>query len=398
MKYLVLVADGMGDWPLAELGFKTPLEVANTPNLDRLAKVGLTGLAKTIPAGFPPGSDVANMAILGYDPVKYHTGRGPIEAKASGVKTEPEDLIWRLNLVTVSEFSLQGKMLDYAAGHLDQQSALKLIDFLKTNLSDPFSIFSIYPGVQYRHLLIEKEKKGTKRKSRELKIRPPHDILDKKIDADYEAFLSYPELFSFLEKAHELLKDNPIWPKANGLWPWGQGPSLSLPAFKEKFALEGAVISAVDLIKGLGRAAGLEVLEVKGATGLVDTNYQGKVAACLDFLTQGDFVFLHLEGPDEAAHGGSLKDKILAIERFDSLVLEPLLKSLKEDFALLILCDHLTPLVKRTHVDDPVPFLIYSSWQKWSGPKVFSEKSVDKNRMLKGEELLGFFFREAKAR
>ncbi|HCO12215.1 MAG TPA: cofactor-independent phosphoglycerate mutase [Desulfonauticus sp.] len=392
MKYLVLVADGMGDWPLQELQGKTPLEAANTPYLDKLASKSLTGLARTIPPGFPPGSDVANMAILGYDPTRYHTGRGPIEARASGLETADKDLIWRLNLVSLSEFSPQGRMLDYAAGHPPQEIALKLIDFIKQNLK---TSLLIYPGVQYRHLLVEQE--GVEKSSAQLNIRPPHDILDQEIEADYESFAAYPLLFEFLEEAHKLLKNNPYWPKANGLWPWGQGPALSLPNFFEKSGLKGAVISAVDLIKGLGRAAGLEVLEVEGATGLVDTNYQGKVEAALNFLDQGDFIFLHLEGPDEAAHSGSLKDKILAIERFDELVLGKLLAGLKEDFALLILCDHLTPLVKRTHVDDPVPFLIYSSKKEWAGVSYFSEHSADRSRLIAGSELLSFFLEQVNA-
>ncbi len=354
-KLLFLIADGMGDWPVDALGGKTPLMAANTPHMDALAAKGLMGRCRTVPQGMPPGSDVANMALMGFDPARYHTGRGPIEAAAQGLKLEPDDLVWRMNIVTVSEYGPDGVMRDYAAGHPDNTDARWLVLELQKRLGN--ERFTFYPGIQYRHLLVQRG--GAKQTEAGLEINPPHDILDKPLTDDLAAFGGCPELESLLQDAATILAEPVNKTKANAVWPWGQGSPLLLPDFAGTYGLRGAVVSAVDLVNGLGRAAGMQVLEVDGATGLLDTNYEGKVAAALAFLEQGDYVYLHVEAPDECGHAGNFEDKIESIERFDSRILAPLQEALP-DAAFVLTCDHFTPIVKRTHVSDPVPFVV--SW------------------------------------
>lgn len=360
-KLLFLIADGMGDWPLDELSGKTVLQAAKTPNMDALAAKGICGRAQTVPHGMPPGSDIANMALLGYAPAKHHTGRGPIEAAAQGLELDPDDLVWRLNLVTTSEFSFAGQMFDYSAGHIGTEQAHALINDLQKNLGD--EVFSFVPGVQYRHLLVQKG--GAVAPEADIHIRPPHDILDKPIEEDFLQFSKSDRLSTLMMRSATRLSSEENTSAANACWPWGQGRPLLLPDFEETFGLKGAVISAVDLVKGLGRASGMTVLDVEGATGLLDTNYAGKVEATLDFMEEGDFAFVHLEGPDECGHGGDVAGKIEAISRFDSQIVAPLIKALP-DAAVFIACDHFTPIVERTHTMDPVPFLL--SWPGCNTP------------------------------
>ena len=388
-KILMLVADGMGDWALDELGGKTPLQAARTPSMDRLAAMSLVGTCQTIPHNMPPGSDIANMALMGYDPARYHTGRGPIEAAARGLETDPHDLIWRCNLVSLSALKAGGKMLDYSAGHIPSEISRPLIGSLQNKLGS--KEFAFYPGIQYRHLLVHKN--GSMTDAAKVNVRPPHDILDQEIDHDLNEFRSYPPLWELVHKSEKILSKIKAESKADSIWPWGQGLSLTLPSFREIFGLEGAVISAVDLIKGLGRAAGLMVMNVPGATGLLDTDYQGKVQAALSFLDEHDFVFVHLEGPDECGHMGAVQDKIEAIYRFDSLIVEPLIDHLQgQDFIMIICCDHLTPIKIRTHSRDPVPFLIYNSQSLQNGPGSFCEKEAEATGLVlnHGHELLAF--------
>ena len=387
MKLLYLIADGMGGWPLSELGGKTTMEAAHTPNMDELARTGTVGLAQTVPPGMAPGSDVANMALLGFDPAVYHTGRGPIEAAAQGLSLDPDDLVWRLNLVTVSKLTIDGFMRDYSSGHIATEVSAPLINKLQDKLGD--ETYTFHPGIQYRHLLVQKG--GALTDDAGLKINPPHDITDKPIKLDLRAYSKSPHLWDLLFEAEELLADRKINPsRANSIWPWGQGRPLNLPNFKETFGLNGAVISAVDLIKGLGFASGMKVIDVPGATGLLDTNYQGKVDAALTFLETNDFVFVHLEGPDECGHGGNAQDKVEAISRFDARVVAPLREALKgQDTAWMITCDHFTPIAEKTHTTDAVPFILNGPGCEPSGVDAFSEKTAATGiRLDKGHELL----------
>lgn len=387
MKLLFLIADGMGDWPLESLGGKTPLEAAATPHMDEMAAQGLLGRCRTIPEGMPPGSDVANMALMGFDPARHHTGRGPIEAAAQGLRLDPEDLVWRCNLVRVSNLGLSGKMLDYSSGHITTEVSTPLIRDLQEHLGD--ETFSFHPGVQYRHLLVQKG--GGSDPEAALFINPPHDITDKPIKPDLMVFSRSARLWDLLHSAAERLAAKTNRTKANSIWPWGQGRPLLLPDFQETFGLKGAVISAVDLVRGLGRAAGMEVVEVPGVTGLLETNYEGKVEAALQFLERGDFVFVHLEGPDECGHAGNIADKIESLNRFDARVVAPLRAALKdEEAAWLVACDHFTPIKERTHTKDPVPFLFLVPGLKPDAATAFSEAQAAHSDLFleQGHELL----------
>lgn len=393
MKVLFLVADGMGDWPLEELGGRTPLEAAETPNMDELACTGIVGRCKTIPEGMAPGSDVANMSLLGFDPARHHTGRGPIEAAAQGLELEADDLVWRLNLVTVSQLDKDGFMRDYSSGHITTEESRPLIERLQREIGN--HIYELVPGIQYRHLLVQKG--GALTDDASMVINPPHDITDKPIKKDLRAFSRNAELWDVIFHAHDLLAEgNPT--KANSIWPWGQGRPLMLPDFAETFRLSGAVISAVDLIKGLGFASGMKVLDVEGATGLLDTNYEGKVQAALEFLQDGDFAFVHLEGPDECGHGGEVENKTEAIRRFDARIVGPLREALKdEDVTWVICCDHYTPVVERTHTVDPVPFVVNAPGVVHSGLQRFTEATADSTGVVleHGHELLTFTLKQA---
>jgi len=390
-KLLFLIADGMGDWPLAELGGRTPLQAAATPQLDALASSALAGVCRTVPPGLPPGSDVANMSLLGFDPRRWHTGRGPIEAAAQGLELHPDDLVWRMNLVTVSEFSDQGIMRDYSAGHIDTATAHRLIARLQERLGN--AVFRFHPGVQYRHLLVQQG--GATSSEAVLTINPPHDITDQPLAPDMAVFAASERLQRLVREAAVLLADSDNPSRANAVWPWGQGRPLHLEPFAARFGLRGAVISAVDLLKGLGRAADMAVPEVPGATGLLDTNYAGKVAAALAFLEQGDFVFLHVEAPDECGHGGDLAGKVEAIRRFDEHVVGPLRQALPEA-VFLVACDHFTPLSRRTHVSDPAPFLL--SWPEApAGYACFDERVAQESGLTiePGHELMDWTLRTA---
>jgi len=393
MKYIFLVGDGMQDLPLADLGERTPLEVAKIPNMDYIAKNGKVGWVRTIPPSLPPGSDIAIMSLLGYNPKEFYTGRGPLEAVNLGIDLKENEVAFRCNLVTVED----GIMVDYSAGHISSQEAKVLIDFLNEKLSTEYIHF--YPGVSYRHIMVAKDI------GEDLLCTPPHDIMGKRIDKflpkgkDREIIMELMESSQKILKNHEInqvridLKENP----ANMIWLWGQGKRPNLPKFFEKYKLKGNVISAVDLIKGLGKIIGLEPLYVEGATGYYDTNYLGKAKEALKALEEKDFVFIHVEAPDEAGHNGDLREKISVIEKIDFFILGTILKEMKDkDFRILVSSDHPTPLSLRTHTALPVFFAMYGKGVEKDGVEKFNERSAQESdwRIEEGYKLMDYFIKE----
>ena len=398
MKYIVLVGDGMADYPIKEIGERTPLEVARTPNMDYIAKFGRLGRVKTIPDKMSPASDVANISIMGYDPQKYYTGRGPLEAANLGVELESEDVAFRCNLITAS-----GDILtDYSAGHISSKEAAIIIKFIDENLGT--NRIRFYPGVSYRHLMVVN--RGIDERLDSVKCMPPHDIAGQSIPKNFPKGDGADFLIKLMQDSrgilekHEInqvrvdLKENP----ANMIWLWGQGKKPAMPGFKEFYGLEGSVISAVDLIKGLGKIIGLEVINVAGATGYYDTDYEGKARAALKSLENKDFVFVHVEAPDEAGHNGDLREKITAIERFDQLVVGTILEALKrkKDFRILVLPDHATPIAVKTHTPEPVLFGIFGQGIVSGGFLKYSEKEADRSDLYfsEGHNLMGYFLKE----
>ncbi len=361
-KYVILVGDGMGDYPVASLGGRTPLEVAHTPFMSRLARMGEIGTVKTIPSGMEPGSDIANMALLGYDPAVYHTGRAPLEAASLGVSLGPTDVAFRCNLVNL-ERDADGteRMGDYSAGHISTDEAHELIRALQKACEG--LPLRLYPGVSYRHLVVWQGGPTV------LATTPPHDIIGRPTEAYARVYETTDILRTFMTRCRDILAEHPLNRKrreagrreANAVWLWGQGRAPSMPTLQDLFGIRGVMISAVDLLKGLGLYAGLQPLQVPGATGYLDTNYAGKVNAALEALKELDFAFVHVEAPDEAGHEGSLTKKIQAIEDFDAKIVGPMLDGLAgyERCHVLIAADHLTPLNVRTHVADPSLFALY---------------------------------------
>lgn len=383
-KYLVLVGDGMADYPVSDLNGKTPLMVANKPNMDWLASHGEVGLVKTIPDGFDPGSEIANLTIFGYDPSKYYKGRGPLEAASLGVKLNYGDIAFRLNLVTLSYRNSNPFMEDFSAGHISNEEAIELIKDLRIRLEDEH--IKIYPGLSYRHLMVIKNNESKFSNLERLKLTPPHDIMGKEITPFLPSINESEEaklINRLMEDSQKVLRDHPVNIKrrqrgvneANSIWLWGQGKSIEIPTIKDRFGIEGYVISAVHLIKGIGILAGLEVMEVPGITGYFDTNYKGKGSYGLKCLENRDFVYIHVESPDEAGHIGDIDLKIKAIEDFDRKVLGTIMEGIHkfEKFKIMVLPDHPTPLSLRTHTRDPVPYVIYSSDMKERFSRRFDE-------------------------
>lgn len=364
MKYIVVLCDGAADTPVPELGGKTPLEKAKKPNIDRLVSLGEMGMVTTVPDSLPPGSDVANLAVFGYDPHKYYTGRSPLEALSMGVHLELTDTTFRTNLVTLSDDEpYENKtMVDYSSDEITTEEAAKLIEAVNSALrTEEYEFFS---GISYRHLLVWHNKEN------KFSLTPPHDISDRKIT---EYLPKDATLRGLMEKSYDILKNHPVnldrikrgLRPANSIWIWGNGTKPDLDTYAEKFGIRGTVISAVDLIKGIGVGAGLDVVDVEGATGNVHTNFDGKAAAAIDALRGGaDFVYIHLEAPDEAGHRHEIENKVRAIELIDEKIVAPVLRAMEEDgeeFSMLIMPDHPTPLAIRTHTSDPVPYIIYKS-------------------------------------
>lgn len=382
MKYALILGDGMADYPVPALGGRTPLEVADTPAMDLLAKTGKVGLVKTVPDGYKPGSDVANLGALGYDAKVCYTGRSPLEALSMGIDMKEDDVALRTNLVTLSEEeNFEDKtMKDYSAGEITTAEARELVAFLQEKLGD--ERFSFHPGVSYRHCLI------IAHGSTDMQLTPPHDISGKRIGEHLPKGDFAAELTDLIKRANALLSEHPVNKKrvlngqnpANSIWFWGQGTRPALENFEQRYGLKGGMVSAVDLLKGIAKGAGMKSVDVEGATGTLSTNFAGKAKAACDLLDGGcDFVFVHLEAPDECGHQGDLEGKIKAIECVDGKILAPVLEHLRasgEDFAVMVMPDHFTPVSLLTHSREPVPFLMYASFRILGDGRAYNEKSA----------------------
>jgi 2,3-bisphosphoglycerate-independent phosphoglycerate mutase len=397
MKYLIIIGDGMADRPLAELGNKTLIEASSTPNLDRLAREGCGGLVQTIPESCEPGSDVANLAILGYDPEQYYTGRAPLEAVSLGIELGGPDIAFRCNLVSTSG----DRLTDYCAGHISTNEARGAIKKLQESLAADSVEF--FPGVSYRHLMIYRNAPHSW-KTTAFKTTPPHDFTGK-LFTDY---LPQGELagviIDLMKQSRKILSTLAVneHRKAEGkntadmIWLWGQGGAVELPTIPDRWKLQGAVISAVDLVRGIGTCAGLKVEIVEGATGYIDTNYAGKVERALAVLKEKDLVYLHVEAPDEAGHSGNWKIKQQAIEDFDAKIVGPIIQGMKQfgEYRILIMPDHATPIEIKTHSREPVPFIIYPAFKnKPDAIQFYSEAqgAAGRYNLKKGHELLHLF-------
>ncbi len=348
MKYLIILGDGMADWPCEALGNKTPLAYAAIPNMDRIAREGRSGMLKTVKEGFEPGSDIANLSVLGYDPALYYTGRGPLEAVSMGVDLRPDDIAYRCNLVTVTD----GVMRDFSAGHISSEEGAALLSSLDAALPD----VSLYPGVSYRNLLVVPGGAGAE-------TTPPHDIVDEDIAGHLPSGGDASLLEECVRVSREVFADHPVNQKriadgkvpATQIWPWSGGKKPQLPSFEERYGVRGAMISAVDLLNGIARCAGMYVITVPGATGYLDTDYMAKARYAVAALETADLVYMHVEAPDEAGHLGSAEEKVRAIERLDEAV-GYILDHM--DGVIALLPDHPTPLALKTHTSDPVPFAV----------------------------------------
>ena len=381
-KYLVLLGDGMADEPLAELDGKTPLMAAFTPQLDELAKKSELGTAVTVPEGFPAGSDVANLSVFGYSPKKYYTGRAPLEAANMGIELGPDDVAFRCNLVNILHHQGRGFMHDFSAGHISTVEAHEIITALNQGLQSEEVQF--FPGISYRHLMVIRD---CPKELETLELMPPHDIIGQDIVNHLPGGYGLPLLqlitssqmiIHRMTKFRERLDQGEV--TANSIWLWGQGKRPRLDPFAKLYGTSGAVISAVDLIKGIGVLAGMKIIEVPGATGYLDTNYENKAAYAVNALKESDFVYLHVEAPDEASHEGSLEKKLQAIADLDSRLLGPLLQGLEENFPayrILVMPDHPTPIRLKTHTREPVPFMLYDNLKDAAGsPEGYNEKTA----------------------
>ena len=401
VKYVIIVGDGMADYPVESLRGRTPLMVAGTAHMDWMANQGEIGLVRTIPEGFTPGSEIANLSIFGYDPVRYYTGRGPLEAASLKVKLAADDIAFRCNLVTLKFQGNKIFMEDFSAGHITNEEARRVIlDIDKQMGTDEIRF---YAGVSYRHLMVLKNGAAKFSNLAKLSVPPPHDLIGKEISS-YLPQMEGPVL-SLTKESQRLLKNHPVnqareasgLPPANSIWLWGQGRSPQMIPLKERFGIDGYVISAVHLIKGIGILAGLEVMEVPGITGFVDTNYDGKAQYTLKGLRKKDFVYVHVEAPDEASHMGNLRLKVEAIEAFDQKIVGTILGGMNEfkRYKVMVIPDHPTPLCVRTHTADPVPFVIYSSegGDASGHGKAFDEASAAQSGIFieKGFELIERF-------
>jgi len=393
MKYIVLVGDGMADYPIPELGGLTPLQGADTPNMDFIAKHGKCGVAKTVPDDKPPGSDVANLSIMGYDPDKYYSGRGPLEAASIGINLEKDDIAFRCNLITEKN----GLIADYSSGHISSEEAGILIKAVDKELGKSCRF---HAGVSYRHLLVMKRAEFAQ-------CTPPHDVVGQSVEDVLPRGEDSQYLISLIKASQPLLENHEVNNKrkkagkniANLIWPWGQGKAPEMPLFKDMFGVSGSIISAVDLLKGIGKYAGLNVIDVPGATGYLDTNFSGKAQHALDSLKERDFVLVHVEAPDEAGHMGNIEAKIKAISDFDEKVVGGMLNELGGfgDYKILVLPDHPTPISIKTHTREPVPFAIYSSVESADYVDRYDEFAAKEGifGLVEGYRLMNLLIRES---
>jgi 2,3-bisphosphoglycerate-independent phosphoglycerate mutase len=407
MKYIVFLGDGMADLPLPQYDNRTPLMIAAKPGMDAIASQGLAGMVKTVPDTLAPGSDTANMSVMGFDPEKYYSGRSPLEAVSMGIKLADTDIAFRCNLVTLSGLDTETdiSMEDYSSDEITSEEAAQLIASLQNKLSD--SSISFHAGKSYRHCVVWHGGPS------DMKLTPPHDILTQKIENWLPQGNGSDKIMQLMLSSREILKNHPVnldrvnrgLRPANSIWIWGQGTRPQLPVISDTYGLKGAVISAVDLIFGLGICAGMELIEVPGATGNIHTNFSGKADAAIDAFARGvDYVYLHLEAPDECGHRAETENKIKAIELLDSKIIKPVWDYLErnrketgEDYRVMVLPDHPTPLKLRTHTSDPVPFAIFSSDGKLlhKPAAAYDEASCSKTGLLidPGHELFGKFVR-----
>lgn len=400
MKYLVMLCDGMADEPNEALGNSTPMEKANKPCMDSLAAKAEVGIVKTVAEGLKPGSDVANLSVLGYEPAVYYSGRSPLEAASIGIDLKDTDVTLRCNLVTLSDDEdYENKtILDYCADDISSEEAKILIEYIQEKLGN--DVFRFYPGVSYRNCLVWSN--GNPHPG---VLTPPHDITGKVITDYIPKGEDVDELYDLMKKSYDLLKDHPVNQAriargkrpANSIWLWGEGTKPLLDNFSEKFGIKGSMISAVDLLKGIAICAGMNSVDVDGATGYLDTNFDGKCKAAIEEFKNGaDLVYVHVEAPDECGHRGEIENKVKAIEMIDEHILGPVVEFLKgyDDFAVLVCPDHPTPLSIRTHTSTPVPYLIYDSKNEInSGVKVFCEKEAREtgNYIEKGFTMMNYF-------
>ena len=403
MKYVVILGDGMADYPVKELGYKTPLQCAIKPNIDRCASLGELGLVKTVPEHLnPPGSDIANMAVLGYDPDKYYTGRSPLEAVSMGIDLNQDDLAVRCNLVTLSDEEVYEDkiMMDYSSDEISSQEAAELISFIDEKLGS--DLIKFYAGISYRHCLVWKLKGEV-----DMDCTPPHDILTKRIGDYLPTTEQGRVLLNLMKESEKLLKDHPVnkariekgLNPATSIWLWGEGRKPYLDSFSDKYKVTGAVVSAVDLIKGLGLCAGLKTINLKGVTGTITTDFSAKANSTIDYLlNEGDFVYVHIEAPDECGHRFEIENKVRSIELIDEKVVGPIFEALSKhgDFKMMILPDHATPLSLRTHTHDPVPYIIYDSTNiKEATDLTYDEECAKKTSILfeEGHTLMDHFLK-----
>lgn len=383
MKYVVVLGDGMAGYKLPALKDKTTLQASRKPTVDALAKVSEVGLCKTVPKGMKPGSDVANMSVLGFNPTEFYTGRSPLEAVSIGIPLKDTDVTLRCNLVTLSDEECyeDKKMKDYSAGEISTEEAKELISYLKKQFDD--EELTLYPGISYRHcLVVDKGVTGAI-------LTPPHDISDQPVQGHLPMGANAEKYLGLMKRSYELLKDHPVNQRriaagknpANSIWLWGEGTKPRLADFKEKFGLKGGVISAVDLVKGIGILAGMKLIDVPNITGNWDTDFTGKAKAAVHALRNGlDLVYIHMEGPDECGHHGDIEHKIYSIEQISEVVVKTLIAELNdmgEDFSILLCPDHPTPIAVKTHVSDPVPYMIYRSYRKTDcGARAYDEEQA----------------------